>query len=46
MKGIIPVLKKNKQTGNLPSDPLERARALQKKFPLIDGHNDLPWVMR
>jgi membrane dipeptidase len=24
-------------------DPLEHARALQKRMPLIDGHNDYPW---
>jgi membrane dipeptidase len=25
---------------------LERARELHAKYPLIDGHNDLPWRMR
>ncbi len=30
----------------LPSDPLQRARALQAMYPLIDGHNDLPWELR
>lgn len=30
----------------VPSDPLERAHALHKRFPLIDGHNDLPWALR
>lgn len=25
---------------------LERARAILRKAPLIDGHNDLPWQMR
>lgn len=30
----------------LPEDPLERARALHAKVPLIDGHNDLPWQIR
>ncbi len=25
---------------------LERARALHRKYPLIDGHNDLPWSYR
>jgi membrane dipeptidase len=25
---------------------LERARALQKEAPLIDGHNDYPWAVR
>jgi membrane dipeptidase len=29
------------------SDPeLARARALLEKVPLVDGHNDLPWVIR
>jgi membrane dipeptidase len=27
-------------------DLLERARALHKESPLIDGHNDYPWVLR
>lgn len=30
----------------LPDDPVERARALHAKAPLIDGHNDLPWQIR
>ena len=25
---------------------LEQARAVLKSSPLVDGHNDLPWVMR
>ena len=25
---------------------LDRARALHKKSPLIDGHNDYPWALR
>jgi membrane dipeptidase len=31
-----------------PSDAtlLERARALHKQSPLIDGHNDYPWALR
>ncbi len=29
-----------------PSTPLERARALHGRVPLIDGHNDLPWQYR
>jgi membrane dipeptidase len=31
-----------------PPEPalLERARALQKQSPLIDGHNDYPWALR
>ena len=28
------------------SDLLERARALQREVPLIDGHNDYPWALR
>ena len=28
------------------SSPLERAKMLHKRFPLIDGHNDLPWALR
>jgi membrane dipeptidase len=27
-------------------DALERARALLEEHPIIDGHNDLPWVIR
>ncbi|MFI5182837.1 MAG: dipeptidase [Vicinamibacteria bacterium] len=27
-------------------DLLERARALQRRVPLIDGHNDYPWKVR
>ena len=30
----------------LPEDPVERAKALHAKVPLIDGHNDLPWQIR
>jgi len=29
-----------------PQDPLARAKAIQNKYPLIDGHNDLPWMFR
>lgn len=29
-----------------PSDALAHARALLDRVPLIDGHNDLPWVIR
>src|SRR5215213_2049220 len=25
---------------------LERARALHKQVPLVDGHNDYPWALR
>ena len=30
------------------TDPalLNRARALHKQVPLIDGHNDYPWALR
>ena len=31
---------------SLPADPVERARALHARVPLIDGHNDLPWQYR
>src|SRR5215210_2749747 len=27
-------------------DPLERARALTRAAPLIDGHNDYAWAVR
>ncbi|MGA2261237.1 MAG: dipeptidase [Acidobacteriota bacterium] len=27
-------------------DLLQRARTLHNRFPLIDGHNDLPWALR
>mmetsp|Transcript_56014 Transcript_56014/g.127271 ORF Transcript_56014/g.127271 Transcript_56014/m.127271 type:complete len:416 (+) Transcript_56014:86-1333(+) len=27
------------------ADRLEEARAIHKKYPLIDGHNDLPWAL-
>lgn len=30
----------------LPSDLLKHAKALHKRVPLIDGHNDLPWQYR
>eukprot|EP01027_Heterolobosea_sp_BB2_P010955 GEZU01015989.1.p1 GENE.GEZU01015989.1~~GEZU01015989.1.p1 ORF type:complete len:550 (-),score=123.94 GEZU01015989.1:44-1693(-) len=28
------------------TDPLERAKALHKQYPLIDGHNDFPFKIR
>jgi len=28
------------------STPLDRARAFLDRVPLVDGHNDLPWVIR
>ena len=30
----------------MPDQMLERARALHRRIPLIDGHNDLPWRYR
>ncbi|GGV38226.1 dipeptidase [Streptomyces spectabilis] len=27
-------------------DSLDRARALLAEFPVVDGHNDLPWALR
>ena len=27
-------------------DPLERAKAILARHPVIDGHNDLPWAIR
>ncbi|MER7667699.1 dipeptidase [Kitasatospora sp. NPDC096128] len=29
-----------------PQDRLDRARALLRTAPVVDGHNDLPWAMR
>eukprot|EP01130_Rhizamoeba_saxonica_P008320 TRINITY_DN3362_c0_g2_i2.p1 TRINITY_DN3362_c0_g2~~TRINITY_DN3362_c0_g2_i2.p1 ORF type:complete len:428 (-),score=83.86 TRINITY_DN3362_c0_g2_i2:1581-2864(-) len=29
-----------------PLDELEKAKILQHQYPLIDGHNDLPWQYR
>jgi membrane dipeptidase len=29
-----------------PPTPVERARAVLKAQPIIDGHNDLPWALR
>lgn len=35
------------QAQSIPdSEALAKAHALLKSFPLIDGHNDLPWVIR
>ncbi|MFJ3672379.1 dipeptidase [Streptomyces sp. NPDC090106] len=28
------------------ASPLERARELLAEFPVVDGHNDLPWALR
>lgn len=28
------------------STPMEKAKAIQAQYPLIDGHNDLPWEYR
>jgi hypothetical protein len=38
--------KSDSSSETIPTDPLGRARYLQKKHPLIDGHNDLPWEYR
>jgi hypothetical protein len=40
---IIAIATATKGSTSLPSDPLQRAIALQTRYPLIDGHNDLPW---
>ena len=29
-----------------PPSPMDRARAVLKASPVIDGHNDLPWALR
>jgi membrane dipeptidase len=34
------------QTQTADTALLERARALHKQVPLIDGHNDYPWALR
>src|SRR5512134_1289229 len=34
------------RVGVAADDPLERAKALLARHPLIDGHNDLPWAIR
>jgi hypothetical protein len=36
---LLPIL-------SLADSFLEIAKELQKKRPLIDGHNDLPWELR
>ncbi|MGD1220186.1 MULTISPECIES: dipeptidase [Streptomyces] len=33
-------------TGSAPSPSLDRARELLAEFPVVDGHNDLPWALR
>ncbi|XP_077982394.1 dipeptidase 1-like [Glandiceps talaboti] len=40
---IAVVLTRNEK---LSSDPLERAKQLMKRVPLVDGHNDLPWQLQ
>ncbi len=37
---------KSSSQSQFPLSPVERARALHTRFPLIDGHNDLPWALR
>lgn len=32
--------------GTAPDEALARARRVLKSVPLVDGHNDLPWVLR
>ncbi len=34
------------QATSAPPTPMERARAVLKVSPVIDGHNDLPWALR
>ena len=34
------------QAASAPPTPMERARAVLKVSPVIDGHNDLPWALR
>jgi membrane dipeptidase len=34
------------RVGVAADDPLERAKTLLARHPLIDGHNDLPWAIR
>ena len=33
-------------TGGAQDDPLERAKAVLARHPVVDGHNDLPWAIR
>ncbi|CAM5728531.1 dipeptidase [Streptomyces hirsutus] len=33
-------------SGSRDSASLEAARALLAEFPVVDGHNDLPWALR
>ena len=33
-------------TGMRQDKALAQARALLERVPLLDGHNDLPWVIR
>jgi membrane dipeptidase len=47
---LLLVMTANENVSNsqstIQSNPIERARALHKRLPLIDGHNDLPWALR
>jgi membrane dipeptidase len=43
---LLPLLAALAVPGIAADDPLLHARRLLKKSPIIDGHNDLPWVIR
>eukprot|EP00118_Oscarella_pearsei_P027008 m.310649 g.310649 ORF g.310649 m.310649 type:complete len:423 (+) comp53475_c0_seq1:15-1283(+) len=42
----VPTAILTEKNSSLPSDPLERARALMAMHPLVDGHNDFPFQCR
>ncbi len=44
--GVVVGLAVGLSGATLPSDPRARAVALMERYPLIDTHNDLPWVFR
>ena len=50
LASLVPVLfvaaACSRNTGAGSADPLAHARELQRRAPLIDGHNDLPWKLR
>lgn len=39
-------LSSKQQPSGLSNDPLTKAKQLQSKYPMIDGHNDLPYRFR